>query len=52
MRGLCRMTNTERETLAFVQGVKVDNNPSITKKNVMGESEMTTDGQVLILHVL
>lgn len=34
--GLCRMTNTEWETLAFGQGVKVDNNPSITKKKWCG----------------
>jgi len=34
---LCSMTNKEWEKLAFVQDVKVNNNPSITK-NVMGES--------------
>lgn len=33
---LCLMTNIDWEKLAFVQDVKVNNNPSITK-NVLGE---------------
>lgn len=37
VRILCWMTNTDWETLAFVQDVKVNNNCYITK-NVMSES--------------
>lgn len=33
---LCLTTNIDWEKLAFVQDVKVNNNPSITK-NVLGE---------------